>query len=113
MACSGLLSDPDPRAARWCVPVRASADRSSCWTTLRFFRTPFGRRTAVAFSTAHRLRQVLGDDHLWQVLSEPVLRELIMPLGITMITFDPQLTAPFPADLDRDPLSLTLAGHRG
>lgn len=63
---------------------------------LRICRTPFGERTAVAFSSLEQLVAVFGNDQHWMHLGEPALRGLIEPLGITRITLDPQLTAPKP-----------------
>ncbi|MFE9042725.1 SAV_915 family protein [Streptomyces sp. NPDC012421] len=82
------------RAGRLCVPVRPGP--RACVT--RLFRTPFGDRTAVAFSCPARLREVLGPAQPWIVLSEPALRALVAPLGVRELRIDPaRLPAPAPA----------------
>lgn len=52
------------------VPVRSGP----LGHTPRFFRSPLGARTAVAFSTEQRLTEVLGADQPWITLAEPALR---------------------------------------
>ncbi len=69
------------------VPVRPH--RRCCVTC--FFRTPGGRRTAVAFTSCARLLAALGQDHPWTRLSVTALRALTAPLGCTTITVDPQV----------------------
>ncbi|MEU8887700.1 SAV_915 family protein [Streptomyces sp. NPDC048442] len=73
------------------VPVRLG---SAGGRHLRFLRTPLGHRTAVGFSSAARLGDVLGAQQPWVRLGEPALRALAAPLGVTVLTVDPQLTAP-------------------
>ncbi|MGW7412420.1 SAV_915 family protein [Streptomyces sp. NPDC054863] len=75
------------------VPVRLG---SAGGRYLRFLRTPLGHRTAVGFSSAARLGDVLGAQQPWVRLGEPALRALAAPLGVTVLTVDPQLTAPAP-----------------
>ncbi|MDH6117731.1 hypothetical protein ABH930_005413 [Kitasatospora sp. GAS204A] len=65
----------------------------------RFFRSPLGARTAVAFSTERQLTEVLGPDQPWIVLAESALRALAEPLGVTALTVDPQLATPAPSPL--------------
>ncbi|WP_063831119.1 SAV_915 family protein [Streptomyces griseus] len=90
-----LADDPEPAepapAGHLCVPVRPGAHG----VALRLFRTPVGARTAVAFTTAERLRATLGADRPWVPLSEPALRALARPLGVHALTVDPVFTAPF------------------
>ncbi|MGW2054974.1 SAV_915 family protein [Streptomyces sp. NPDC001840] len=96
-------SDPDPVDSRpddWravrplYVPVRLG----SCGGyQLRFARTPLGARTAIGFTSDRRLTAVLGERQTWIRLAEPALRALAAPLGTTIVTVDPQLTAPAPA----------------
>ncbi|MFB7272485.1 SAV_915 family protein [Streptomyces sp. NPDC056244] len=96
-------SDPDPVASRpddcravrpLYVPVRLG----SCGGyQLRFARTPLGARTAIGFTSRRRLTAVLGERQTWIRLAEPALRALAAPLGTTIVTVDPQLTAPAPA----------------
>nr|WP_079023616.1 SAV_915 family protein [Streptomyces odonnellii] len=75
------------------VPVRLG----SCGGyQLRFARTPLGARTAIGFTSPRRLTAVLGEQQAWIRLAEPALRALAAPLGTTIVTVDPQLTAPAP-----------------
>ncbi|MFF1835594.1 SAV_915 family protein [Streptomyces sp. NPDC058231] len=83
--------EPVP-AGPYFVPVRPGPGGiSRC--TARFFRTPLGQRTAVGFTSARQLTATLGAGQRWIRLSEPALRALAAPLGITVLTVDPQLTA--------------------
>ncbi|MFF8729003.1 SAV_915 family protein [Streptomyces sp. NPDC015171] len=88
-------AEPSDRfpAGPLCVPVRPGP---SGYAT-RLFRTPLGERTAVGFTSARRLTDVLGPGQAWIRLAEPALRALTAPLGITTVTVDPQFTAPAPA----------------
>ncbi|MFF7855148.1 SAV_915 family protein [Streptomyces sp. NPDC007904] len=70
------------------VPVRPER---RCYVTC-FFRTPGGRRTAVAFTSCARLLAALGQDHPWIRLSVTALRALTAPLGCATITVDPQVS---------------------
>lgn len=72
------------------VPVRSGP--AGC--TARFFRTPLGGRTAVGFTSAARLAATLGAEQAGIRLSEPALRALAAPLGVTALTVDPQFSAP-------------------
>lgn len=89
--------DPEPAdrfpAGPLYVPVRPGP--SGC--AARLFRTPLGRRTAVGFTSEHRLTATLGSGQAWIRLAEPALRALAAPLGVTTVTVDPQFTAPAPA----------------
>ncbi|MET7857906.1 SAV_915 family protein [Streptomyces sp. NPDC005318] len=89
--------DPEPLepvpAGPLFVPVRPGLTGGTAGCTARFFRTPLGDRTAVGFTSAHRLAATLGARQPWIRLSEPALRALAAPLGITALTVDPQLTA--------------------
>jgi hypothetical protein len=71
------------------VPVR----RGPAGDVVRLWRTPFGTRTAVAFTTDRKLRSVLGPTQPWIRLSESALRRLAEPLGARLLTIDPLLTA--------------------
>lgn len=96
MAETVLGDDPEPAdpspAGPLYVPVRPGP--SGC--AARFFRTPLGDRTAVAFTSAHLLTATLGPDQNWIRLAEPALRALAAPLGVTTLTVDPRFTAPAP-----------------
>ncbi|MFH9961730.1 SAV_915 family protein [Streptomyces mirabilis] len=86
--------DPEPServpAGLLFVPVRSGP--AGC--TARFFRTPLGGRTAVGFTSAAKLTATLGTDQASIRLSEPALRALAAPLGVTTLTINPQLSAP-------------------
>ncbi|MFG2617209.1 SAV_915 family protein [Streptomyces sp. NPDC048507] len=94
MATTDRCEDPEPcervPAGPLLVPVRPGP----AGRTARFFRTAPGERTAVAFTTAERLTATLGADQPWIRLCEPALRALARPLGIRLVTIDPQLCAP-------------------
>ncbi|MFD4630986.1 SAV_915 family protein [Streptomyces sp. NPDC058284] len=85
--------DPEPGepgpAGPLFVPVRPGP--AGC--VARLFRTPVGGRTAVAFTTPQRLSAALGSRQPWVRLSEPALRALAAPLGVTAVTVDPKLAA--------------------
>ncbi|CAM5659999.1 hypothetical protein GCM10010329_24630 [Streptomyces spiroverticillatus] len=80
------------------VPVRPS---HSGTPHLQFMRTPLGHRTAVGFTSPARLTTTLGPHRAWVRLAEPALRALAAPLGVTVLTVDPQLTAPAPQSAPR------------
>ncbi|WP_405651468.1 SAV_915 family protein [Streptomyces sp. RK9] len=94
-------SEPGPAGLRHvlCVPVRSGT--TGC--AARFFRTPLGERTAVGFTSEARLAATLGAGHPWIRLAEPALRALAVPLGVTTVTVDPQLSAPAATGTARDP----------
>ncbi|MEU6986707.1 SAV_915 family protein [Streptomyces sp. NPDC046324] len=87
--------DPEPEeqvpAGPLYVPVRPG---SGAETVIRLFRTPLGARTAVGFTSTHRLTTVLGENQAYIRLSEAVLRDLCEPLGASLVTVDPTLSAP-------------------
>ncbi|MEV6167528.1 SAV_915 family protein [Streptomyces sp. NPDC051954] len=89
--------DPEPSdrfpAGPLYVPVRPGPARCAP----RLFRTPLGRRTAVGFTSVRRLTETLGAEQAWIRLAEPALRALTAPLGVTIVTVDPQFSAPAPA----------------
>jgi hypothetical protein len=97
MPQSLYAEDPEPSdrlpAGLLFVPVRSGP--AGC--TPRFFRTPLGGRTAVGFTSPHRLIATLGIDQAWITLGEPALRALADPLGVRALTIDPQLAARAPA----------------
>ncbi|MEV7569041.1 SAV_915 family protein [Streptomyces tanashiensis] len=86
--------DPEPServpAGPLLVPVRSGPAGCSA----RLFRTPPGDRTAVGFTSEARLAATLGPGHACVRLSEPALRALVAPLGVTVLTVDPQFAAP-------------------
>ncbi|MCX4696447.1 SAV_915 family protein [Streptomyces sp. NBC_01408] len=87
-------NDPEPEerdpAGPLCVPVRPG----SAGVVVRMFRTPLGTRTAVGFTGPDALTAALGAGQPWIRLSEAALRALAEPLGVTLLTVDPTLTAP-------------------
>jgi hypothetical protein len=86
----GAAPEQDGAAGRSLyVPVR----RGPAGDVVRLWRTPFGTRTAVAFTSDRRLRSVLGPTQPWIRLSESALRRLAEPLGARLLTIDPLLTA--------------------
>ncbi|AZS86060.1 SAV_915 family protein [Streptomyces griseoviridis] len=97
--------DPDPAeqdpapAGLLYVPVRPGP----AGLAARMFRTPLGPRTAVAFTSAHRLTATLGTGQPWIRLAEPALRRLTAPLGVARLTVDPTLCAPAPAPTPPSP----------
>ncbi|MFI5805731.1 SAV_915 family protein [Streptomyces sp. NPDC051561] len=109
--------DPEPcergPAGPLFVPVRPGP--SGC--VARCFRTPLGDRTSVAFTSVRQLAATLGPAQSWIRLAEPALRALTAPLGITILTVDPQFTAPAPdrptAALRQQPRSPQPVGVRG
>ncbi|GHF38510.1 MULTISPECIES: SAV_915 family protein [Streptomyces] len=81
------------------VPVR----RCRGGYALRVFRTPLGSRTAVAFTTGRRLLDCLGPGADSVRLSLPAVRALAEPLGVALVSVDPQLTAPAVTSLPEGP----------
>ncbi|WAL76014.1 hypothetical protein OU787_33380 [Kitasatospora sp. YST-16] len=69
--------------------------------TAQLFRTALGDRTAVAFTSETLLTRVLGPAQSWAEFSEPALRALVAPLGVTALTIDPQLVAAAPRSRPR------------
>jgi hypothetical protein len=61
------------------------------------FRTASGERTAVAFSSALKLADVLGADQPWVLLTAPALRSLIAELDVIGLVVDPAGTMTRPA----------------
>ncbi|MFC6065282.1 SAV_915 family protein [Streptomyces ochraceiscleroticus] len=77
------------RAGALYVPVRPGPAGYAA----RLFRTPLGERTAVGFTTLQQLVSTLGPGQAWIKLSEPALRALTVPLGITRLLLNPSLAA--------------------
>ncbi|MFD5892835.1 SAV_915 family protein [Streptomyces sp. NPDC060366] len=101
-------ADPDERgpAGPLYVPVRLG---SAGGRQLRFMRTPLGARTAVGFTDVRRLTAALGARQPYIRLAEPCLRALSEPLGVVLVTIDPQLAAP---PVDRTPAPAPTAPAR-
>ncbi|MEU0394585.1 SAV_915 family protein [Streptomyces sp. NPDC006208] len=93
-----VAGDADPDEHRPAGPLFAPVRLGSAGGhQLRFMHTPLGARTAVGFTSEERLTAVLGEGQAWIRLAAPALRALAEPLGITVLTVDPQFTAPSPA----------------
>ncbi|MFD8985512.1 SAV_915 family protein [Streptomyces sp. NPDC059564] len=116
MSSTDRTEDPEPCEPVPAGPLHVPVRPGPAGCTARFFRTPPGERTAVGFTSVERLTATLGADQPWIRLSEPALRALARPLGIGLLTVDPQLCAPattpepapagaepLPARRDRDP----------
>ncbi|MEV8453280.1 SAV_915 family protein [Streptomyces sp. NPDC052095] len=104
--------DPDPlragRTGTLFVPVRPGP--AGCCA--RLFRTPLGERTAVAFTGERQLVRALGVRQHWIRLSEPAVRALVAPLGVTGLVVDPLLAVPGPAAAPRRPVCRTVREPR-
>ncbi|MFC1441236.1 SAV_915 family protein [Streptacidiphilus sp. N1-10] len=92
--------EPEPGHHLLFAPVRDTA----CGMALRLFRERDGSRCAVAFSTEQRLRAVLGSAQRCVPLSEPALREMTGPIGVTRLVVDPNLVAPPVRELPAAPV---------
>ncbi|MEU4209363.1 SAV_915 family protein [Streptomyces sp. NPDC026206] len=79
---------------------------------LRVYRSPLGTRAVVAFTTVRRLSDCLGPDVTSVRLALPAVRALAAPLGVALVSVDPQLTAPpvRPFPEDTTPLLPTFPG---
>ncbi|MEV4017645.1 SAV_915 family protein [Nonomuraea angiospora] len=75
------------------VPVRVG----TCASALRLFRTASGERTAVAFTSALKLAEVLGADQPSMLLTVPALRSMIAQLDVIGVVIDPAGTMTGPA----------------
>ncbi|MFF2009428.1 SAV_915 family protein [Streptomyces sp. NPDC058195] len=104
--------DPDPlrpgRTGTLFVPVRPGP--AGCCA--RLFRTPLGERTAVAFTGERQLVRALGGRQHWIRLSEPAVRALTAPLGVTTLVVDPLLAVPGPAEVPGRPVRRTVRRPR-
>ncbi|MGW1771122.1 SAV_915 family protein [Streptomyces sp. NPDC002104] len=85
---------PQPGERRPAGPLFVPARPGGTHVVVRLFRTPLGARTAVGFTSAERLAATLGTGLPWIRLSEAALRALARPLGASLLTVDPALTAP-------------------
>ncbi|MEO3849733.1 SAV_915 family protein [Streptomyces sp. B8F3] len=96
--------DPDPaepgpaaRAVLYVPVLYVPVQPAPGGLTTRFFRTPLGERTAVAFTSRAKLAAALGTGQPVIRLSVGALRALAAPLGVGRLTVDPRLVAPAPA----------------
>jgi hypothetical protein len=75
-----------PRHLLLLVPVtpgRAGA------LAVRTARLPSGQRTGLAFTSEATLHAALGPGQPWIRLSEPMIRDLLAPLGVAQLRLDP------------------------
>ncbi|WP_328302247.1 hypothetical protein OG389_32325 [Streptomyces sp. NBC_00435] len=86
--------DPEPEERAPAGPLYVPARPGTAQVVVRLFRTPLGARTTVGFTSAERLAATLGAGQPWIRLSEAALRAMAGPLGISLLTVDPTLTAP-------------------
>lgn len=87
-------SDSEPEEQRPAGPLYVPARPGGAHVVVRLFRTPLGARTAVGFTSPERLAATLGTAQPWIRLSEAALRAMARPLGASLLTIDPALTAP-------------------
>ncbi|MFD6885586.1 SAV_915 family protein [Streptomyces sp. NPDC059957] len=87
-------SDSEPEERRPAGPLYVPARPGGAHVLVRLFRTPLGARTAVGFTSPERLAATLGTAQPWIRLSEAALRAMARPLGASLLTIDPALTAP-------------------
>jgi hypothetical protein len=71
-------------------------------------RRPDGIRVGIAFTSLELLRAASGPRQDWMRLYEDSLRELLAPLGVTVIQLDPVLVGP---DVGTSSLPKMLAGQ--
>ncbi|MFF1412326.1 SAV_915 family protein [Streptomyces sp. NPDC058289] len=86
--------DPEPEERFPAGPLYVPVLPGRAEVVVRLFRTPLGARTAVGFTSAERLEATLGVGRPWIRLSESALRAMTGPVGASLLTVDPTLTAP-------------------
>ncbi|MGZ9935115.1 SAV_915 family protein [Streptomyces sp. NC-S4] len=86
--------DPEPEERVPAGPLYVPVLPGRAEVVVRLFRTPLGARTAVGFTSAERLAATLGPGRPWIRLSESALRAMAGPVGASLLTVDPTLTAP-------------------
>ncbi|MFI1279449.1 SAV_915 family protein [Streptomyces sp. NPDC020858] len=86
--------DPEPEERVPAGPLYVPVLPGRAEVAVRLFRTPLGARTAVGFTSAERLAATLGAGQRWIRLSEAALRAMAEPIGASLLTVDPALTAP-------------------
>ncbi|WRZ55315.1 SseB family protein [Streptomyces sp. NBC_01294] len=86
--------DPEPEERVPAGPLYVPVLPGRAEVAVRLFRTPLGARTAVGFTSAERLAATLGAGQRWIRLSEAALRTMAEPIGASLLTVDPALTAP-------------------
>ncbi|WP_329376611.1 hypothetical protein OG625_03655 [Streptomyces sp. NBC_01351] len=101
-------SDSKPEEQRPAGPLYVPARPGGAHVVVRLFRTPLGARTAVGFTSPERLAATLGTAQPWIQLSEAALRAMVRPLGASLLTVDPALTAPPVPTADAGPTGAPL-----
>ncbi|MFF4449511.1 SAV_915 family protein [Streptomyces sp. NPDC001502] len=86
--------DPEPEERVPAGPLYVPVLPGRAEVVVRLFRTPLGARTAVGFTSAERLAATLGAGQRWIRLCESALRAMAGPIGASLLTVDPTLTAP-------------------
>ncbi|MER6254599.1 SAV_915 family protein [Streptomyces sp. NPDC001584] len=86
--------DPEPEERVPAGPLYVPVLPGRAEVVVRLFRTPLGARTAVGFTSTERLAATLGAAQPWIRLSESALRAMTEPIGASLLTVDPALTAP-------------------
>ncbi|MFD9414368.1 SAV_915 family protein [Streptomyces goshikiensis] len=86
--------DPEPEEPVPAGPLYVPVLPGRTEVVVRLFRTPLGARTAVGFTSAERLAATLGAGQHWIRLSESALRTMAEPIGASLLTVNPTLTAP-------------------
>ncbi|MGW2014201.1 SAV_915 family protein [Streptomyces sp. NPDC001927] len=86
--------DPEPEEPEPAGPLYVPVRPGRAEVVVRLFRTPLGARTAVGFTSQERLAATLGADQPWIRLTESALRAIAEPIGASILTVDPTLTAP-------------------
>ncbi|MEJ8646136.1 SAV_915 family protein [Streptomyces sp. MS1.HAVA.3] len=86
--------DPEPEERLPAGPLYVPVLPGRAEVVVRLFHTPLGARTAVGFTSAERLAATLGAGQRWIRLSESALRAMAGPIGASLLTVDPTLTAP-------------------
>ncbi|MFB7176317.1 SAV_915 family protein [Streptomyces sp. NPDC056257] len=86
--------DPEPEERVPAGPLYVPVLPGRTEVAVRLFRTPLGARTAVGFTSAERLAATLGAGQRWIRLSEAALHAMAEPVGASLLTVDPTLTAP-------------------
>ncbi|MER6445970.1 SAV_915 family protein [Streptomyces venezuelae] len=86
--------DPEPEERVPAGPLYVPVLPGRPGVVVRLFRTPLGARTAVGFTSAQRLAATLGAGQPWIRLSGSALRAMAEPVGASLLTVDPTLTAP-------------------
>lgn len=99
MAQLRCADDPEPPEPVPAGPLYVPVRPGPLGCAVRLFRTPPGGRTAVGFTTEHRLTAALGPHQAWIRLSGPALRTLTAPVGASTLTVDPRFTAPAAASV--------------